>query len=43
MVTGIGLGITVGSIVRPDRRPKHLDGRTATFETFRRTDYVVGT
>lgn len=33
---------TVWSIVRPGR-PKHLDGRTATFATFRRTDYVVGT
>ena len=33
---------TVWSIVRPGR-PKHLDGRTTTFETFGRTDYVVGT
>ena len=32
----------VWSIVRPGR-PKYLDGRTATFETFGRTDYVVGT
>lgn len=33
---------SVWSIVRPDR-PKHLDERTTTFETFERTDYVVGT
>ena len=34
--------VAVWSIVRPGR-PKHLDRRTARFETFGRTDYVVGT
>lgn len=33
---------TVWSIVYTGR-PKCLDGRTATFETFGRTDYVVET
>ena len=33
---------TVWSIVRPGR-PRQLDGQTAAFETFGRTDYVVRT